>query len=349
MPDNIRPMGEGLQNRDVAWTSPLPRVDKPRVSGIDLFRGTLVVLVILGHFAELSQRHHFLTWFGVGFRMPLFIGLTGYLFNLEQARSLSPAGLLRKYYDRMVLPWLAACAVAMVITGSIGWLSPFHAVIRPPYHLWFVPVILAFMFAAKLCRLGPATMLAIAIPTSIGAMYVFGVGHDVWQFGAWTPDRRYFIYPIYFALGMWVARRPAPTHEYLLLLVALVGLLWWSFLYEHPSTAGEAAAELLLCVPLIALFPWLRRITFDIALISAIGRDSLFFYLWHPLIFALWSAWGFSGPSLLALAAGTTLAAWMAIARLPNLSGVLGVRPAASPAHAAATRMVNAASPESAS
>ena len=110
-------MGEGLQNRDVSWTSPPPRVDKPRVSGIDLFRGALVVLVILGHFAELSQRHHFLTWFGVGFRMPLFIGLTGYLFNLELARSLSSAGLLRKYYDRMVLPWLAACAVAVVITG----------------------------------------------------------------------------------------------------------------------------------------------------------------------------------------------------------------------------------------
>ena len=55
-------MGEGLQNRDVAWTSPPPRVEKPRVSGIDLFRGALVILVILGHFAELSQRHHFLTW-----------------------------------------------------------------------------------------------------------------------------------------------------------------------------------------------------------------------------------------------------------------------------------------------
>jgi len=341
-------MGEGLQNRDVAWTSPPLRVDKPRVSGIDLFRGSLVVLVILGHFAELSQRHSFLTWFGIGFRMPLFIGLTGYLFNLELARDLSSAGLLRKYYDRMVLPWLAACAVAVVITGSIAWFSPFYAVIRPPYHLWFVPVILAFMFAAKLCRLGPATMLAIAIPTSIGAMYVFGVGHDVWQFGAWTPDRRYFIYPIYFTLGMWVARRPAPTHEYLLLLIAFAGLLWWSRLYTHPSTAAEVAAELLLCVPLIALFPWLRRITFDVSLISAIGRDSLFFYLWHPLVFALWSAQGFSGTPLLALAAATTLAAWTAIARLPNLSGVLGVRPVASPAHAAATGMLDAASPESA-
>lgn len=341
-------MEEGLHDCDVARTSSPLRVDKPRVSGIDLFRGALVILVILGHFAELTQRHHFLTWFGVGFRMPLFIGLTGYLFNLEQARRLSSAGMLRKYHDRMVLPWFAACAMALVITGSVEWFSPLYALIRPPYHLWFVPVILAFMFAAKLCRLGPATMLVIAIPISIGSMYLFGVGHDVWQFGMWTPDRRYFIYPIYFTLGMWVARRPAPRHEYPLLLVAFVGLLWWSRLYDHPSTPAEVAAELLLCVPLIVLFPWLRRIRFDVALISAIGRDSLFFYLWHPLIFALWSAGGFSGGWLLVLATGTTLAAWAAIARLPNLSGVLGVRPVASAPHAAASSAPGAASPEGA-
>jgi hypothetical protein len=60
----------------------------------------------------------------------------------------------------------------------------------------------------------------------------------------------------------------------------------------------------------------------------------------------MWSAWGFSGAPLLALAAGTTLAAWMAIARLPNLSGVLGVRPVASPAHAAVARIPDAASPK---
>ena len=341
-------MGEGLQTNDVVWTSPPPRVDKPRVSGIDLFRGALVVLVVLGHFAELTQRHHFLTWFGVGFRMPLFIGLTGYLFNLDQARSLSSAGLLRKYYDRMILPWIAACAVAVAITGSIQWFSPIYAVVRPPFHLWFVPVILAFMFAARLARLSPVTMLALAIPSSIGSMYLFGVGHDVWQVGAWVPDRRYFIYPIYFALGMWVARRAAPSHERLLLLVACMGLLWWSRLYDHPSTAAEAAAELLLCVPLIILFPWLRRIRFDVGLISAIGRDSLFFYLWHPLVFALWSACGISGVPLLALSVATTLGAWTAIARMPTLSGVLGVRAAERRVKSSAPIMTDTVSTESA-
>jgi hypothetical protein len=60
----------------------------------------------------------------------------------------------------------------------------------------------------------------------------------------------------------------------------------------------------------------------------------------------LWSAWGFSGAPLLVLAVGTTLGAWAAIARLPNLSGVLGVRPVDSPVQGVATRIVDTASTE---
>lgn len=306
-----------------------PNAISPRVSGIDLFRGALVVLVVLGHFAELSAPHHFLTWFGYGFRMPLFIGLTGYLFNLEHARALSPQGLLRKYYDRLILPWLAACAVAMVVTGSLVWFSPIYAVLRPPYHLWFVPVILAFIVVAHASRLSTTALLAISIPTSIAAMYIFGVGHEVSQFGPWTPDRRYFIYPIYFAFGLWVARfRTDASRQLLLWLFACCGLLWWASLYVHPSVAAEAAAALMLCLPLIALFPLLRRISFDIPLLSAIGRDSLFFYLWHPMAFALWSAAGYAGLPLLALSTVSMVAAWAALRRMPDLAGVLGVRPA---------------------
>ena len=328
-------MWGGFQSEGPGGVSAPRSAVKLRASGIDLFRGALVVMVILGHFVELSDPHHFVTWLGYGFRMPLFIGLTGYLFNLEHARRISPQALLLKYYDRMILPWLAACAVTVVITGSFQWYSPIYALVRPPYHLWFVPVILAFMLAAGTSRLSATAMLAIAIPTSIGAMYVFGVGHEVSQFGPWMPDRRYFIYPIYFAFGLWVARfRVAPSYRNLSWLVAFAGLLWWSRLHLHPSTAAEAAAELLLCIPLIALFPLLRRLSFDIPLLSAVGRDSLFFYLWHPMAFAIWAAAGFGGVSFLALSSGSILVAWMWIRRLPDLAGVLGVRPAVSPAGA---------------
>ncbi|MEG3176292.1 acyltransferase [Sphingomonas sp. RB3P16] len=299
-----------------------------RSGGIDLFRGLLVVLVILGHFSELTQRESFLTWVGLGFRMPLFIGLSGYLFNLEQARALPLAAFFGKYYRRLILPWLTACVVVLTLTDAIDWLAPWSIVAQPPFHLWFVPVLLSFVLITRGCGLSPAAMLAIALPGSIAAMYLLGAGHAVAPFALWMPDRRYFIYPVYFVLGLWVARRPFdPRGRWWSLALASVGLLWWCRLYDHPSLPGEVAAALVMCMPVIGLFPWLRQSALSLPLIVPVGRDSLFFYLWHPLAFALWISLGMSGGSLLALAFALILLAWLLAARIAPLAFVLGINP----------------------
>jgi peptidoglycan/LPS O-acetylase OafA/YrhL len=62
-----------------------------------------------------------------------------------------------------------------------------------------------------------------------------------------------------------------------------------------------------------------------VPLLVFIGQDSLFFYLWHPLAFALWAAWGASGLLLLALSLSTVLLSWVVVARVPALGAVLGV------------------------
>jgi len=313
--------GTGMQS--------IPRAGDGRNASIDVFRGLLVLLVMLGHFSEISQRQNFLTWLGFGFRMPVFIGLTGYLFNLEQARSMTLPALFEKYYGRLILPWLVACAVHLTIIGAINWSTPFDAIFRPPFHLWFVPVMMAFIFAARVCRLDPSRMLAIAIPASIAAMYIFGVGYNIEQYQDWVPDHRYFTYPIYFTFGMWVARRPFdPSLRDVPLLLALIGLFWWCRLYQHPARADEVAAELILCVPLILLLPRVRHLALNLPLIASVGRDSLFVYLWHPLIFGIWASQGVYGFPLLALSLMTMLVAGAVIARVPSLRDVLGVRPA---------------------
>lgn len=58
-----------------------------RSQSIDSLRGLLALAVMAGHYYELTDRHGFLAWLGAGVRMPLFIGLAGYLFNLERSRS----------------------------------------------------------------------------------------------------------------------------------------------------------------------------------------------------------------------------------------------------------------------
>jgi fucose 4-O-acetylase-like acetyltransferase len=69
----------------------------------------LVLAVIACHYYELSDRHGFLAWLGAAVRMPLFIGLAGYLFNLESARTRPLAITLRKYEQRLIIPWAVGC------------------------------------------------------------------------------------------------------------------------------------------------------------------------------------------------------------------------------------------------
>ncbi|MDO6416772.1 acyltransferase [Sphingomonas sp. BIUV-7] len=301
-----------------------------RNQGIDLFRGVLILLVILGHFAELTTPHTFLTWMGFGFRMPLFIGMTGYLFNLEHARSMTLPALTERYYRRLVLPWLIACLIYIVLSEPLTWAMPLRIVLRPPFHLWFVPVMLAFILASWACSLRPGQMLAIAAPVSIAAMYVFGVGHEIEQYRPWIPDRRYFIYPIYFMFGLWIARRPLyPEKLPFAIVLALIGCVWWALLFDRPSPAAEVAAELLLCLPLIRMLPLVRLIPPSLPLIAGVGRDSLFFYLWHPLVLGLWASAGLAGAPMLAVSLLSLGLAWAMIVRMPLLRPIVGICPPA--------------------
>ncbi len=300
-----------------------------RNASVDGFRGLLLILVILGHYSELTQRHILVTWLGSGFRMPLFIGLTGYLFNLEYARSSPLAALGRKYYRRLILPWALACTFYRLTAGSLSWLTPLDVLMRPPAHLWFVPVMMAFIVTARACRVSTTVMLAVATPISVVAMYIFGFGHYAEPYYSWIPDRRYFTLPIYFSFGLWLARHPLkPEVGRIGSLFALIGFSWWAWLYSHPSRAGEIAAELVLCLPLITLIPFVRSLRLHHPLIVEIGRNSLFFYLWHPLAFALCVESGLSGLYMLVISMLGMALAWLIIRPFPLLQTLLGIRSA---------------------
>jgi fucose 4-O-acetylase-like acetyltransferase len=298
-----------------------------RNQAIDSLRGLLVLAVIAGHYYELSDRHGFLAWLGAGVRMPLFIGLAGYLFNLESARTRPLTSTLRKYGQRLIIPWAVACAVYLTSATQLTPLSLLTVPLRPPFHFWFVPVMMTFILIAALSRRSPLAMLGVAIPISIAAMYMLGVQHVIQQgYAAWLPDRRFFIYPIYFFYGLWVAqRRQDRTKLYAALALAPIGLLWWCTLYVHPSIPGEVAASLITSLSLICLLPGIRSASLVLPLIGGIGRQSLFFYLWHPMVFALWSSSGVIGMSMLLLSIATLFAGCALLARSDAASRVFGI------------------------
>ena len=65
----------------------------------------------------------------------------------------------------------------------------------------------------------------------------------------------------------------------------------------------------------------------DLPTTTGLGRDSLFFYLWHPLAFGLWASCGVTGLPMLVLSLGSMILARAGIARMPGLRAVFGVRP----------------------
>ncbi|TNE42484.1 MAG: hypothetical protein EP321_15760 [Sphingomonadales bacterium] len=104
--------------------------------GIDALKGALILWVIIGHVAEVNHVQNIAFWIGSGIRMPLLVGVSGYLLNLERVRSAAFADLAGRYGRRLIFPWLVAAVVYLLLGGgSLDWWTPVSLFLRAPYHL----------------------------------------------------------------------------------------------------------------------------------------------------------------------------------------------------------------------
>jgi len=79
-----------------------------RNRNIDGLKGFLIVMVILGHILQGKVLDNFGRYVIYSFHMPLFVGLSGYLLNIDSIRSLSIGQFFGKYGLRVLLPWAVA-------------------------------------------------------------------------------------------------------------------------------------------------------------------------------------------------------------------------------------------------
>ena len=172
--------------------------------------------------------------------------------------------------------------------------------LRPPFHLWYVPVLFFLIMITRLAPLSPLLLLAIGAPISLATMYSFGLDHGPIGFSLLSADSRFVRFPVYFFFGMLMAERGLPT-RYLggAMLVTAMGLGWWSTLQGSGNALAFVPARLMMCLGLIALLPRIAALRLSFAPISRIGRDSLFFYLWHPLVMAGMLMTGANAPVML--------------------------------------------------
>ncbi|MEJ7935888.1 acyltransferase [Sphingobium sp. AN558] len=296
---------------------------------IDFLKGLLTLLVMGGHAMELVGRHDLLLWLGSGLRMPLMIGISGYLLNVTRIRTEAARALFQRYSTRLLLPWLFATILYLIISGwSVGWATPLDPILRPPFHLWYVPVLVFLIFVARLIPRSPLLLLVMGTPVSLATMYGFGLDHGPVGTSFFAPDSRFLRYPVYFFFGMLMAERAFPK-RYLpvCLLLTLLGLWWWSGLYRDGHRLAYVPARLLMCLGLISLLPSLSALRLRFAPLNLIGQDSLFFYLWHPLIMGLLMAGGMHSFTMVIASVPLLFMVSRLAARAPFIGRILGAAP----------------------
>lgn len=293
---------------------------------IDALKGALILLVMLGHLAELAHVSHIALWIGSGFRMPVMIGISGYMLNLDRVRANSLRELAAHYRVRMMQPWLLAMLVYILIGGwPLSGTTAIEIILRPPFHLWYIPVLCALILTAKFIPLSPLKLLVLGAPVSLLTMYAFGSGHAPIGDRLLSPDSRFLIYPLYFFLGMVLARRPLSLRYFWMsLALAAIGMAWWAGLYREDWAFAMLSARLLMNVGLIGILPFLAAVPFQFAPLNMLGRYSLFFYLWHPLAIGLAMAAGLAPALAFAAALIVMVLARPSIATLPLIAAWTG-------------------------
>ncbi len=267
-----------------------PSATSERSSSVDGLKGLLILFVIIGHILPGTLAENPLRWWIYGFHMPLFFGLAGYLVSIEKLRALS-IGDFASRYARVIWPWLLAVAVYSwtEATKAFGPLFLVKGLAAPWFHLWFVPVFVLLAAAAYITKWSRRTLGMIGLAGITGGTIVYGVGHWQglelpWPGDTWLP-RKLATFGGYFFLGI-MLRRTSIASTKALIMLAVSGGVVWAVLFWVPNPAAEIAASIMWTLSLVALITKLTKMRgLAWAPVAFVGRHSLFYYLWHPLVY----------------------------------------------------------------
>lgn len=289
-----------------------------RLFNIDLVKGLLILLVIVGHVIQGRLDDNFLRTLIYSFHMPLFIGLSGYLCQSDQLGKLSLTALVRKYSFRVMLPWgIAMIAYSVILAHGLDWdrltQSMFNNFSNPYYHLWFIPAFMSwilFSWMMKKAGFSDKEFFITAILISCIAQ-MLNTYPELYRgnsmFSTTFTELFYTFRPynyFYFAFGMMLRKQTLPLPRLSEYLLPVVGFASVWYLFEYPDRTLNLIHSLLFNTALLWLV--LKLVSNSclprVRAIEWLGVNSLAIYLWHviPVIFAkeicyAWSEWVFYG------------------------------------------------------
>lgn len=268
-----------------------------RDNRIDSIKGLLIILVILGHLIIALDNYNFINHCVMGliyiFHMPLFILISGYV--TKHPESQQPRDMWKTVGNIMVtliiFQFITSLRIYLyhgdVLTSLKGF--PFGI-------LWYLFSLICWRimlyYTPKALLNRPLLYLIIAIAVSM----LSGVFH----LGTFLSVQRTLNFYFFFLLGFYYRQGVFNTplwHNnkmHIAVLVVMMPLLLWLFPRcgnvmngaDYYGIAGlpQKAMVLMCSIPMTLL---MFNIIPDIKVLRPIGKDSLFYYLYHMLFLAI--------------------------------------------------------------
>lgn len=267
---------------------------KKRDLSFDLLKGTLILLVIIGHVlpGSASSGLRGAIYF---FHMPLFLGVTGY-FIRRYFLDAGVVSILKKYKWRMIIPYLLAfviySAYALYMADKAGGVNVKTLIglgLYPYYHLWYIPAVIIFVFYTLIIyrnRVLLGLFLLLSAMLSIWWYCYADAMEDKYALLKFIGDKRFYYYYSFFLLGFCISDWGLQLKPLLLLPVTLAaGALGY---FTANETLTDAIMWFVFNASLLCMLIGLCK-NLDLQkenILVRMGQVSLPIYLWHvvPII-----------------------------------------------------------------
>ncbi|WP_305370876.1 acyltransferase family protein [Photobacterium leiognathi] len=271
---------------------------KVRNDAFDAVKGFLIVLVVLGHVLLGSINENLNREIIYFFHMPLFLAITGFFIS-EKVIHLSLFNIIKKYWDRLIIPYLVAFVFyTFLIFYFSGEFFSFKylvsKILYPYYHLWYIPAVILFVFYLKLLdflyKKWEVIFYVLLLLFFMISVFFESYGQsDISEkliyiiFG----DKRFYYFFFYFYTGYFLSKNKINIPIDIVIVVFVVSVMGYgNTSLNILSGFGKVIANISIIYLVIKSCSSEFSIRYKSTIFSIIGRLSLPIYLWHvaPLL-----------------------------------------------------------------
>lgn len=267
------------------------------IYSIDFFKGVLIFLVVIGHYLQGVLGETLSRYFIYSFHMPFFIGISGYLFNLEGIEK-SKKEYIKTLCRRIIKPYIIANIIygflinykELIELEYINFILDFiKTIIISYYHLWYIQGYISYMIITyiliKIFKLKSKSTIICGLFISIFTYYMyFYYSRESIFLNIFLNNFRIYNL-IFFLCGFYIKyykiNLKNNKKELLLFLALFLTNSIGTFYIKNPIINGILFYLSNLYGIMYILTICIKYKNIKIKFINFIGKKSLYIYLYH--------------------------------------------------------------------